>query len=115
MDGGSSDVGSPGQYRIEPFLKSQGVGRLDYVWVTHGDEDHVNGIEELLKRQKIGVSVGALILPPGEVWDERLGELGQMAKKAGVTVYSMKPETSIREKDMGDYLSGAFRICVARQ
>ena len=100
VDGGSSDVGSPGQYRIEPFLKSQGVGRLDYVWVTHGDEDHVNGIEELLKRQKIGVSVGALILPPGEVWDERLGELGQMAKKAGVKVYSMKPETSIREKDM---------------
>ena len=46
------------------------------------------------------MSVGALILPPGEVWDERLGELGQMAKKAGVTVYSMKPETSIREKDM---------------
>mgnify|MGYP000747845870 FL=1 len=31
IDGGSSDVKEVGKYRIEPFLKSQGIGTLDYV------------------------------------------------------------------------------------
>ena len=47
VDGGSSDVKKVGQYRIEPFLKSQGVGVIDYVLISHGDSDHMNGVEEL--------------------------------------------------------------------
>ena len=55
VDGGSSDVKKVGQYRLEPFLKSQGVGVLDYVLISHGDGDHRNGVEELIERQDIGV------------------------------------------------------------
>lgn len=55
VDGGSSDVKKVGQYRLEPFLKSQGVRTLDYVLISHGDSDHMNGVEELIKRQDIGV------------------------------------------------------------
>ena len=48
IDGGSSDIKKVGQYRIEPFLKSRGVGRLDYVLISHGDSDHMNGVKDLI-------------------------------------------------------------------
>jgi competence protein ComEC len=49
IDGGSTDVSNVGQYRILPYLKSQGISSLDYVMITHFDEDHYNGIEELME------------------------------------------------------------------
>ncbi len=98
VDGGSSDVSKAGQYRIEPFLKSQGTGCLDYVWVTHGDEDHTNGLEELLRRQDIGVKIKALVFPSGKVWDEHLRELGQLAESCGTKIYMMEENQTI-EKD----------------
>lgn len=90
IDGGSSDVSSVGQYRIEPFLKSQGIGRLDYVFVTHGDQDHISGIYEMLERQTTGVKIGALILPVQTVKEEVLKELEVKAKQAGAEVYQME-------------------------
>ena len=100
VDGGSSDVSQVGRYRMEPFLKSQGTGCLDYVWITHGDEDHVNGVEELLKRQKIGVRIKALVLPEKDVWDERLEELGRLAEDCGTSVYVMEEDQTIEKNGL---------------
>lgn len=100
VDSGSSDVGSVGQYRIEPFLKSRGVGTLDYVWVTHGDGDHLNGLEELLRRQSTGVRIKALILPPRKVWDEALTKLGKLAEEEGTAVYTMEKGQMIKEGEL---------------
>ena len=63
IDGGSSDVKEIGKYRIEPFLKSRGIAQLDYVFLSHGDLDHMNGIEELLMRQDVGVRIRNLVVP----------------------------------------------------
>ena len=46
-----------GKYRIEPYLLSGAVDTLDYILISHGDEDHINGTKELLERQKIGVRI----------------------------------------------------------
>lgn len=100
VDGGSSDVKKVGQYRLEPFLKSQGVGRLDYVLISHGDSDHMNGVEELIERQNIGVKIGTLVLPVKEVWDEALEELAGKARNHGIRVAVIEPGQSIREGEM---------------
>ncbi len=64
VDGGSSSVSGVGEYRILPFLKSQGASLLDAVFVTHPDEDHCNGIRELLvEGEKQGIKIDTLILP----------------------------------------------------
>lgn len=100
VDGGSSDVKKVGQYRMESFLKSQGVGTLDYVMISHGDGDHMNGIEELIERQDIGVKIRTLVLPVQEVWDEALAGLAKKAKDYGIRVAVIEPGQSIREGDM---------------
>lgn len=64
VDGGSSSVNSVGKYRILPFLKFQGAGTLEAVFVTHPDEDHCNGIRELLEQgRKEGIRIKNLVLP----------------------------------------------------
>lgn len=79
IDGGSSDLSGVGQYQIEPFLKYSGIRRIDYIFVSHGDHDHISGIEELLQRQKVGVQIGCLVFPSESVWDEHLCALYELA------------------------------------
>lgn len=49
IDGGSSDVKDVWDYRIEPYLKNRGIVYLDDVFITHTDEDHVNGLEKMFE------------------------------------------------------------------
>ncbi len=100
VDGGSSDVKKVGQYRLESFLKSQGVGTLDYVLISHGDSDHMNGVEELIERQDIGVKIRTLVLPVQEVWDEALTGLAKKARDYGIRVVVIEAGQSIREGEM---------------
>lgn len=89
IDGGSSDVEQLGKYRIEPYLKSQGVGELDYVFITHGDTDHYSGIEEMIGRQTIGVKINHLVLPANYRQDDALIELAISAQNEGIRVVSI--------------------------
>ena len=60
IDGGSSDVRSAAEERLIPFLESQAVDSLDYVFLSHSDDDHVNAVLGWLAS---GRFVGCLILP----------------------------------------------------
>lgn len=100
IDGGSSDVEQLGKYRIEPFLKSQGVGELDYVFLTHGDTDHCNGIKEMLGRQDLGVRIKHLVLPINWKQDDTLVELAQIAQNEEVSVSVMEAGKYMIEGDL---------------
>lgn len=100
VDGGSSDVSSVGKYRIEPFLKSGGVAVLDYVFISHGDADHMNGIEELLENQKMGIRIKTLVLPPEEVQDDSLKVLARKAAGHGTRVAVMNKGDTLTEEEM---------------
>lgn len=103
IDGGSSDVSSVGTYRIEPFLLSCAVDRLDYVFVTHGDEDHVNGIQELLEGQALGVRIDELVLPPAQYHDDRITETARMAAGNGVGIVTMETGDAIIDRGVGKH------------
>lgn len=63
VDGGSSSVNQLSKYRLEPFLKSQGISKVDAVFISHGDVDHVNGIVELIGREKeSGIEIETIYL-----------------------------------------------------
>lgn len=100
VDGGSSDISSIGKYRIEPYLKSQGISKLDYVFVTHGDLDHTSGILEMLQREKTGLSIEKLVFPCYETWDESLYELAGAAQTAGIPVVTIQPGNKLVSGNM---------------
>ncbi len=99
VDGGSSDVSSAGIYRIEPYLLANAVDTLDYVFATHGDEDHINGLRELLENQDLGVRIRNLLLPSEEYLDEKLLELAETARENGTRTAVMRAGDKITEKD----------------
>lgn len=87
LDGGSSDKGNVGEYRIVPFLKSQGISRIDKICITHPDSDHTSGLLEILQdKRHMGLQIGAVVLPGLEKEDEAYRELIQICVDAGVEV-----------------------------
>ncbi len=89
IDGGSASKSDTAQYQILPFLKYKGADRLDAVFVTHPDSDHISGIRELLDGyQENGIEIGTLIMPDvseGSKTDE-YRSLVMQAEKEGVSV-----------------------------
>ncbi len=64
FDGGSSSRQDVGEKVILPFLQYHGIGKLDAVFLSHGDTDHVNGILQLIQAEKIKVE--SIYLPKGQ-------------------------------------------------
>ena len=100
IDGGSSDVKLVGKYRIEPFLKSQGVRKIDYVFLSHGDGDHISGIQEMIERMGVGVTIETIVFPERGVWDEKLLGLARLAVGNGIRIVEMKAGEVFREGDL---------------
>ncbi len=97
IDGGSTSENSVWKYRIEQAVKYYGIGTLDYVFLSHADNDHISGIKEYLedyepgfgKKNVHGITLGHLILPPTA--DEGdFDELKALAAEKGVQVLAMQ-------------------------
>ncbi len=103
VDGGSSNVSQVGRYRILPYLKSQGILRIDFAWVSHSDEDHINGIMELLELQaahRTSVKLDKLLLPAWETPDENYLALEQLAAKAGIEIAYIRQGDTLTDGDL---------------
>lgn len=89
-DAGSSSQKDTGTWQVIPFLKYQGVGRLEAVFVSHWDADHINGLEAVFEwAQKSGVSIGGLVLPQAHVVQDEPTQLVEMAGSYHIPVYRM--------------------------
>lgn len=92
VDGGSSDEKEVGKYRIIPFLKYKGVGCLEAVVVTHPDEDHMNGVLELLNEGRLeGIEIKELIFADtienrDSASNAGIEALSEAAKKEGIRI-----------------------------
>lgn len=89
IDGGSSDQKEVETYQIAPFLKYRGVSRLNAVFVTHSDADHISGIKGLMEDYgETGIEIGCLYLPDlAEMSrDESYLELAALARSRDIPV-----------------------------
>lgn len=102
IDGGSSNKKNTAVYQILPYLKNQGIAILDGIFVSHTDQDHISGIEELLElcAQKLTtVRVKNLILPD---WDTAGGEyekLKMLAEQTGIRVQTVREGNLLKAKE----------------
>ncbi len=48
VDGGSTSREQVGEYVLKPFLKYMGCSRIDGIFLSHPDADHMNGLGELV-------------------------------------------------------------------
>jgi competence protein ComEC len=94
IDGGSSSNKRVGEYVMVPVLKYYGVSEVEYAFVSHGDVDHVSGLEYLLNEEQSGVHVVNLVLP--EYGDQdALQELKSEATANNVNIIYMKSGDNI--------------------
>lgn len=87
MDGGSSDVSKVGNYRLVPFLKAKGIRKIDAVFLSHGDTDHINGIAELMEEKQI--SIDCVCLPAGAEQEE-FAEIKDLARTRNISVRTIQ-------------------------
>ena len=116
IDGGSSSEGEIAKYKIEPFLKSRGISRIDACFISHSDEDHTNGIAGILAReQESGICCKSLVLSAyAQNHQKDYEELLQAAQKAGCAVSYINAGNSMIRKNAGG--KEVFRLlCLAPQ
>lgn len=98
VDGGSSSVDAAGKYRIVPYLESQGISRVDGIFLTHGDSDHYSGIEEMLdavSEDTDVIRIGRLYMP---YWLEKENtgiRLARECRNAGIPVSFLRQEDKV--------------------
>lgn len=110
IDGGSSSVKQVWQYRIESTLKYYGIDQLDAVFVSHGDQDHISGVEELLENYETGfgkaniggITLERLILPGVGYQEEKIQRLAALAKEKEISVGTLGAGGSVE--------SGAIKL-----
>ncbi len=93
VDGGSTDVSKVGQYRILPFLKSNGIAEIDYWLVSHYDEDHVNGLLEILETE---YPIKNIVLSGKQPETENYQKICILADQRNIPILYMKAEDEIR-------------------
>jgi len=93
-DAGSDSVARVGDRIVGPFLRSQGIGRIDALVISHANLDHYSGVAELTRRFEVGrvYVCEAFLADEGWCVQALLGEL----KERGVGVEVLKRGDSLR-------------------
>ena len=89
IDGGSTSKSQLGQYTLLPFLKYTGTSKIDAVFLTHLDEDHISGVRELLEGYEAGsgasgIVIDRLILAEAVLKDEAYDQLKALCEEKGI-------------------------------
>ncbi|EOS51948.1 hypothetical protein C809_00703 [Lachnospiraceae bacterium MD335] len=94
IDCGSTSESQLGQYTLLPFLKFTGTSRLDAVFLTHLDEDHISGVRELLEDYgdsgASGIRIGRIVIAKSAIKDEPYHELKALCEEKGIPLLHVK-------------------------
>ena len=103
VDGGSTSENNVGEYVIMPVLKYNAMANIDYWFVSHTDEDHINGLLYILSLGKLsGINIKNIVISPRTAEDEMYYQLLEYARMADINILYM---------DAGDMISdGTFNI-----
>ena len=87
IDGGSSSEKKVGQYSIIPYLKYTGTSKIEILFLTHLDNDHISGILEILEGVNgigTGIDIGRIVISNSVIKDEVYGNVVSICKEKGI-------------------------------
>ncbi|MDE7478970.1 MAG: MBL fold metallo-hydrolase, partial [Lachnospiraceae bacterium] len=91
VDGGSTSENKVGEYTIVPYLKYMGVSKLDAVFLTHLDSDHISGVMEMLEgsNDEMEMQISRLCISEAVIEDEAYEKLAALCKSRKVPIYRL--------------------------
>lgn len=117
IDGGSTSKSQIGQYTLLPFLKYMGTSRLDAVFLTHLDEDHISGVRELLEEYDrrggaSGIKIDRIVIAEAVIKDEAYEKLRELCEEKKIPLLYAKAGDKIGDETLffevlhpdGDYV-----------
>lgn len=92
IDAGSSSKSNLGQYTLLPFLKYMGISRLDAIFLTHLDEDHVSAVFELYENSEgdSDIAVDRIIIAQSAIHDDAYYRLVRLCKQNNIPLLYAK-------------------------
>ena len=87
IDGGSTSKDKLYQYQLSPFLKYEGISRVDLWFVTHPDTDHISGLMDMLSDPDCHIKIGAIVLPDAQGAGEDFREMICLAHEKDIDVF----------------------------
>lgn len=103
FDGGSSSRKNVNEKVIIPYLQFHGISKMDAIFVSHPDEDHMNGVLQMLQLPQHAtaqaVTVERIIIPQVANAGEEFEELITAAKDAGVIIEYVAQGAVLEEKE----------------
>ena len=99
VDGGSTDKKNLGENTMEPYFKSHGITDIDYAVVSHGDKDHISGLQYLLEENG-DIHIQNLILPWLGKEDPSYEPLAHLMEARGGQIHWMQAGERIKAGDL---------------
>lgn len=99
VDCGSSSVTGIGNWRLLPYLKQEGIRELEGIFISHTDEDHISGIQELLEEETIKIKqvfFSDIYRVQPQYQTENYWALVNAAENQGVEIYHLKPGEKVQ-------------------
>jgi competence protein ComEC len=93
IDGGSSSNGSIAKYTLVPYLKYNGVSRLDAVFITHLDSDHISGVMDMLSMEDeldYNIEIGKICISDSVIEDATYDKLVNLCENKNIPIYRLK-------------------------
>lgn len=97
VDLGSSSIKNIYERRVLTSLKYRGINTLDYLCVSHSDDDHINGIYELLEKKDVRIKNIVFPKIDEKYKTNNYKKLEKMAKKEGVNILYFKAFDEIKD------------------
>ncbi|MHC4742825.1 MAG: ComEC/Rec2 family competence protein [Planctomycetota bacterium] len=91
FDAGSLNISDVGRRTVAPFLDYKGISRIDTIFISHNDIDHINGIPEVARHCRVGcICANEAFFEDTSQWGAaRL--LGDSLKELGLEIAPVAP------------------------
>lgn len=98
VDGGSSSVSDIGKKVLVPYLKYHGKCKIEYVFISHMDDDHISGIMEIIDNDLFPIK--CVVLPKAYQRQDNNGQSDKIDKTKSDMSKQDETGNDIKRKDI---------------